>query len=73
LIDGVVAAMAGRLVLFLCSESSGRFGSSKLGRGLATKLHPHLIELEGYVATEVEEAKRTDEREQRGAGSDGEW
>jgi len=50
LIDGVAAGddgwagMAGRLVL-LCSKWSGRFGSSKVGRGLATKLHPYLIGL----------------------------
>jgi len=58
------AAMAGRLVVFLCRESSGRFGSSKLGRGLATKLHPHLIELGKYVGTEVEQQKRIEAREQ---------
>jgi len=52
------AAMAGRLVLLLCRESSGSFGSSKVGRGLATKLHPHLIVLVSYVATEVESNRR---------------
>jgi len=33
--------MAGWLAVFLCSQLSGRFGNSKVGRGLATKLHPH--------------------------------
>jgi len=50
--------MAGRLVLVLCRQWSGSFGSSKFGRGLATKLHPHLIALALYVATEVESNRR---------------
>jgi len=52
------AAMTGRLALFLCSQWSGRFGSSKVGRGLAKKLRPHLIALGWYVATEVESNRR---------------
>jgi len=60
------AVMAGRLVLFLCRESSGRFGSRKAGRGLATKLRPHLIGLELYVGTDVEEKqKRIEARERK--------
>jgi len=57
--------MAWWLVLFLCREWSGSFGSSKTGRGPATKLHPHLIALglyvgstEGSRATEENRAKR---------------
>jgi len=62
------AVAAGRLVLFLCRESSGSFGSRKAGRGLATKLHPHLIGLELYVGTEaVEQQKRIEARDARGA------
>jgi len=56
--------MAGRLVLFLCRQSSGSFGSSKFGRGLAAKLHPHLIGLRLYVGTEVEQQKKIEAREQ---------
>jgi len=56
--------VAGWLVLFLCRQWSGSFGSSKVGRGLANKLHPHLIGLGWYVATEVEQQKRTEAREQ---------
>jgi len=59
------AMMAGRLVLFLCRQWSGRFGSSKVGRGLATKLHPHLIALAKYVGTEVEQQKGIEARERR--------
>jgi len=55
---GGVAAVAGRLALFLYREWSGSFGSSKVGRGLATKLHPHLIVLALYVAMEEEQQKR---------------
>jgi len=36
-------------VFALCSQWSG-FGSSKAGRGLATKLHPHLI---GFGSSKV--------------------
>jgi len=47
-------------------EWSESFGSSKAGRGLATKLHPHLIALGWYVGTEVvEQQKRIEEREMR--------
>jgi len=60
------AVVAGRLVLFLCRQWSGSFGSRKAGRGLATKLHPHLIGLELYVGTDVEEKqKRIEARERR--------
>jgi len=55
--------MAGRLFL-LCREWSGSFGSSKVGKGLAIKLHPHLIALGRYVGTEVEQQKRIEAREQ---------
>jgi len=58
------AVMAGRLVLFLCRQSSGSFWSRKVGRGLATKLHPHLIALGWYVGTEVEQEKRIEAREE---------
>jgi len=64
--------MAGRLVLFLCRKWSGRFGSRKAGRGLATKLHPHLIGVEWYVGTEVvEQQKRIDAGERRSRGGQG--
>jgi len=56
--------MAGWLVLVLCRQWSGRFGSSKVGGGLATKLHPHLVVLGLYVATGVEKQKRIEAREQ---------
>jgi len=56
--------MAGRLVLLLRRQWGGSFGSSKVGRGLATKLHPHLIELGLYVATEVESNRRKETSEQ---------
>jgi len=64
------AVMAGRLVLFLCRRWSESFGSRKVGRGLATKLHPHLIVLGWYVGTEVEQEKRIEAREEieRGRG-----
>jgi len=65
--------MAGRLALFLCREWSGRFRSSKVGRGLATKLHPHLIALEWYVATEVEQQNRIEVREKIGGGGKEQW
>jgi len=58
------AVMAGRLVLFLCREWSGSFRSRKVGRGLATKLHPHLIGVGLYIGTEVEQEKRIDAREE---------
>jgi len=45
LIDVVVAGCDGWLVLVLCSQWSGSFGSSKVSRVLATELHPHLIAL----------------------------
>jgi len=68
LLDGLMvwqrAVMAGQLVLFLCRQLSGRFGSRKVGRGLATKLHPHLIALAWYVGTEVEQEKRIEAREE---------
>jgi len=59
------AVVAGRLVLFLCSQSSGRLGSRKACGGLATKLHPHLIALGWYVGTEIEQQKRIEARERR--------
>jgi len=55
--------MAGRLVL-LCRDWSGSFRSRKVGRGLATKLHPHFIGLGLYVGTEVEQEKRIEAREE---------
>jgi len=66
LIDGVGTGGDGRArLVLLCREWSGRFGSRKAGRGLATKLHPHLIVLEGYVGTDVvEQQKRIDAREE---------
>jgi len=67
--------MAGWLVL-LCSQCSGSLGSSKFGRGLATKLHPRLIGLGGYVGTVVEQQERIEAREReeiegRGQGATG--
>jgi len=60
------AVVAGRLVLFLFREWSGRFRSRKAGRGLATKLHPHLIALGWYVGTDVvEKQQRIEARERR--------
>jgi len=44
-------------LVLLCRQSSGRVGSSKVGRGLATKLHPHLIGLARYIAMEVKQKK----------------
>jgi len=68
------AVVAGRLFLFLCRESSGSFGSNKAGRGLATKLHPHLIGLEWFVGTEVvEQKKRMEARERRSRWRGREW
>jgi len=58
------AVMAGQLVLFLCRQWSGSFGSRNVGRGLATKLHPHLIGVGLYVGTEVEQEKRIEAREE---------
>jgi len=47
LTGGIAAGGDGQAAcsLFLCREWSGSFGSRKVGRGLATKLHPHLIAL----------------------------
>jgi len=43
LTGGGVVAMVGRFVLFLCREWSEKFGSRKVGKVLAMKLHPNLI------------------------------
>jgi len=46
------------LVVLPYQPDSSTWRSSKVGRGLATILHPHLIALGWYVATEVEQQKR---------------
>jgi len=66
--------MARWLVLFLCSQSSGSFGSRKAGRGLAMKLHPHLIAFGEYIGTEGSKATeenrgKREEMEGQGQGA----
>jgi len=56
--------MAGQLALFLCRGECGRFESSKVGQRPTTKLHPHLIALVLYIATEVEQQNATEQIEE---------